>query len=126
MLHVLLLEPDAQLAVVYARALKRAEYAVTVVKTAQAAIHALDEQSFDVIVMELNLVGHNGVEFLYELRSYSDWQNLPVIILSNQDPDIMNNKVLMQHIKINTFLYKPTTKLHTIVQAVQDVSARVV
>ena len=91
-------------------------------KSAQSAIRTLDEHGADIIVMELQLVGHNGIEFLYELRSYADWQSLPVVLLTLQNPEIMNNKVLAEHIKIARFLHKPRTDVKDILQSVAELA----
>jgi len=47
---------------------------------AQAAVHAADERQPDVVVIELQLPAHNGVEFLHEFRSYPEWQWIPVVV----------------------------------------------
>ena len=79
-LRVLLLEPDVILARAYARALRKRGAAVESVRTAQAAIAAADTKTPDVIVVELQIPMHNGVEFLYECKSYAEWLNIPVVI----------------------------------------------
>lgn len=82
MKHVLLLEPDIQLAGTYQRYLSSLGYTVTTTSNAQDAIERIDSKCPDVVVLELQLPGHNGVEFLHELRSYVEWQSIPVIIHS--------------------------------------------
>lgn len=82
MAHILLLEPNQVLARQYTAALVDMGHDVTYLADAQAAILAADKRRPDIIVMELLLAGHSGMEFLYELRSYAEWQAIPVIILS--------------------------------------------
>lgn len=125
MANILLLEPDNELANVYTRSLKNAGHTIHTAKSAQMAIQVVDAQTIDLVVMELQLVRHNGIEFLYELRSYSDWQELPIIIQSYQSPDIMDNAVLRNHIKISHYLYKPQTKNTDLLRAVQEVAVAV-
>lgn len=79
-LRVLLLEPDSILARVYAQALSRRGVTVDSVRTAEAAIAAADAKTPDVIVVELQVPMHNGVEFLYECKSYAEWLDIPVVI----------------------------------------------
>jgi CheY-like chemotaxis protein len=57
-----------------------AGYTVASVSGAENAIHAADIHAPDLVVLELQLVGHSGVEFLYEFRSYPEWQEVPVIV----------------------------------------------
>src|ERR1043165_5985871 len=82
MSRILLLEPDQVLGKIYRQALDRAGHQVVWCRAAQSAIHQLDKQPVEMIICELQLAGHNGVEFLYEIRSYGDWQKIPVVIIS--------------------------------------------
>ncbi len=45
----------------------------------QEAILAADSNRPDLVVVDINLAGHSGIEFLFELRSYPEWQTVPVI-----------------------------------------------
>jgi len=49
----------------------------------QAALDAVDSFKPNLIIMDLLLASRSGTEFLYELRSYPDWESLPVIIYSS-------------------------------------------
>ena len=49
---------------------------------AQTAVDCLDEHGADVVITELQLPEHNGLALLQHLQSYADWQQLPVIVLS--------------------------------------------
>lgn len=110
MAKILLIEPDQNMSQVYTSALKRAGHVITTAKSAQAAIRALDEAGMvDAIILEPQLVGHNGIEFLYELRSYVEWQGIPVILLTNLNALIMQNTILTEKIGIAAYLYKPVT-----------------
>lgn len=80
--RVLLLEPDNILAKQISKYLKSHKCQTDVCYDAQSAIMSADKNKPDVVIMEMLLVGHSGVEFLYEFRSYSEWQNIPVIVYS--------------------------------------------
>ena len=80
--HVLFIEPDSTLAAAYAAALTQQGYHVAFAKSAQQAIAAADRQLPDVVVLELQMARHNGVEFMYEFKSYTEWQDIPIVILS--------------------------------------------
>lgn len=81
-MKLLLVEPDRLLSASLCQAFKQANYKLVPVRTAQAAVSKLDQAGADVIVLEPQLGLHNGIEFLYELRSYADWQNIPVVVYS--------------------------------------------
>jgi DNA-binding response OmpR family regulator len=121
MTRILLLEPDRLLGRTYQQALQQAGYETDWRQTAQSAIHTLDRQPTDLVILELQLAKHNGVEFMYELRSYADWREIPIIILSKVGPSIMDNQVLRQQIGIARYLHKPATKLSDLLTAVNRV-----
>lgn len=111
MSRVLLIEPDRILARTYRQSLSRDGHDVVVCSTGQAAIEAADEQSPDVVVIELQLAGHNGVEFLYEFRSYKEWQDVPVIVHSVVAPRAFTGSTAWKLLNVQEYLYKPKTRL---------------
>ena len=117
--HVLLIEPDKVLAKTYRVALARAGIVADWQINAQDSIKSVDSKQPEVIILDVQLAGHNGIEFLYELRSYSDWQHIPVIILSTvtaEDLDLSD--VTREKLHIVQYLYEPHTKLTELVEAV--------
>lgn len=124
MTHVLLVEPDLLMARNYYDALKTAGYIVTAVPSAQAAILAADESKPDIVLLELQLVGHSGIEFLYEFRSYADWQNVPLIIHTQIPPSEFagSRELLMNELGVSTYLYKSQTSLRKLLSAVREVA----
>lgn len=122
MTHVLLIEPDLLLARNYYDALKTVGYIVTAVPSAQAAILAADEAKPDAVIMELQLVAHSGVEFLYEFRSYADWQGVPLIIHTHVPPSEFAGArdLLMKELGAHTYLYKPHTSLRKLLNVVRE------
>jgi hypothetical protein len=55
---------------------------------------------------------HNGYEFLYELRSYSDLLEIPVIVNSMlPEEDLLLNNEIKNELGIISYLYKPKTTL---------------
>jgi len=58
-------------------------FEVAACDNAQAGINAADNNKPDIVVVELLLSGHSGVEFLYEFRSYDEWSNVPAIIFTS-------------------------------------------
>src|ERR1017187_1729331 len=120
MSSVLLIEPDNVLAKTYARALESAGYKVEVVSNAQAAVNSADKLKPDVVVLELQLVGHSGIEFLYEFRSYPEWQKIPALLLTSVPPQEFEDswKLLNNELGVKDYLYKPTTNLSKLVSVV--------
>jgi CheY-like chemotaxis protein len=127
MQHVLLLEPNTLLATTYQAALEHAGLTVAVAAGAQAGIHAADQQRPDVIVLELQLPRHNGIEFLHELRSYPEWQHIPVVVHTSLPPTATEatKAVLHDSLGVTTVLYKHATPLADLIGAVRSQLARV-
>jgi DNA-binding response OmpR family regulator len=127
MVKILLVEPDRPLAKTYASALQSAGHAPGVSGGAQAAILAADHIKPDLVILELQLVEHSGIEFLYEFRSYDDWQATPVIIHSHvpQNEFAGSLDVLKSQLGVSVYLYKPQTSLKDLILAVQDELAAV-
>lgn len=117
-MRVLLIEPDRILGQTYTRALRRAGHKVRLVSSAQAAVYGVDTVRPDVIVLELQLPVHNGVEFLYEFRSYSEWLDIPVVVHSFVPPYEVAAPTLQRELGVRQFLYKPATSLARLVAAV--------
>lgn len=119
MAGVLLLEPDPVLGDVYRQLLELRGYTVYWQQSADEAIQAMDELEVSLALVELQLAGHNGLEFLYELRSYADWQDVPVVIHSMVPPEKVENTLTYRQLNITEYLYKPTTTLASLNQAVE-------
>lgn len=119
MTQVLLIEPDIQLADIYEKALRQEGYNVLQCREAGEAIAMLDSFPIELVVIEIQIALHNGIEFLYEMRSYPDWQNLPVIIHSFVPKRIIEqNGKIIEQLNISEVMYKPVTKLHELITAV--------
>jgi len=120
MAHIILIEPDRLLAQIYCQSLTAARHSVIPCASAQAAILAADQQTPDVVVLELQLIEHSGIEFLYEFRSYTEWQNIPVI-LHTQVPAgefASNWQLLRDELGASAYLYKPLTSLRGLTKAI--------
>lgn len=111
--NVLIIEPQSILADV----LRKTCVDMTIVHAhdAKSAIQKAAEIGIDAVVTELSLSGHSGFEFLYEFRSYADWQDIPVIVYSGVR---LSDEVLQSRswheLVIYAYVYKPTTTLHAL------------
>jgi CheY-like chemotaxis protein len=67
------------------RGLARAGYMVTEAEDGQSALALLEEQTFDVILLDVIMPRLNGVETLLRLRSQDHLAEVPVVMLSSLD-----------------------------------------
>lgn len=122
MSRVLLIEPDHLLAKNTCRALKRAGHTVDWSVEPQAAVNLADTHIPDVVIIDMLLAGRSGIEFLYEFRSYPDWQAIPVIVCSSlPEHEVGTHEHSFAQLDIRKFLYKPHTSLTDLVQAVGQI-----
>ena len=122
MAAILLIEPDRLLAETYYQSLITAGYDVSVCPSAQSAVLAADKITPELVILELQLVEHSGIEFLYEFRSYPEWQDIPVII-HTQVPAAEfhgNSQLLSRELGVTTYLYKPHTTLRQLLKSVRQ------
>ena len=119
---ILLVEDDAWLGELYSDILQT-ENNTTVIRaiSADQALDHLDKnEDVDLIILDMFLPGHNGIEFLHEMASYSDINTLPVIILSSvYQHDFAMTEERWQHYGVKQYLYKPLTKPQDLLVAVK-------
>ena len=119
-MHVLLVEPDKLQATAYQTALERDGHTVAHAVSAQSAVHLADQHAPDVVVLELQLPNHNGVEFLYEFRSYAEWLHIPVVIHTFVPlHDLAHATTLTKELNVTRTLYKPAISLAQLCVAVR-------
>lgn len=119
---VLLVEPERETADIIAQYVHkhRPDLAVAHASDAQSAVHMIDENTPNVVVVELAIPGHNGLAFLHEFRSYSDWIELPVIVHSHLPPESTLSSAEIERLGIKKYLYKPTTSLAKLLTAIDE------
>lgn len=122
MANILLIEPDRLLADTYRQSLETAKHNVLMCSSAQSAIFAADTIKPDAVVLELQLIDHSGIEFLYEFRSYPEWQAIPVIVLTQVPPMEFNGSraLLVDELGVVDYLYKPQTTLAELIEVVNQ------
>lgn len=119
-MHVLLVEPDIIQATTYSEALRRRGHTVDHALGAQSAVHLADVHRPDAVVLELQLPHHNGIDFLYEFRSYPEWLNIPVLVFTFVPPaELTQVTTLTQDLGVVRVLYKPETDLERLCSAVE-------
>ena len=119
-MKILLLEPNRILAEQYSRYLEAEGYEIIWCENAQDGVAAADEFRPGLVIAELLLAGHSGVEFMYEFRSYADWLNTPVIILSSISRASAGvTDTTFRNLGVLAFLYKPETTLEELGRSVR-------
>lgn len=92
--------------------------------SAQAALDILEGFEPDVIMLDLMLPKSNGLSFLYELRSYEDWRNIPVLIISSLPMHITRiNKETLKQLGVGDYLDKSEVKRSEIIEALGAVAS---
>ncbi|GAB3192471.1 response regulator [Hydrogenophaga aquatica] len=82
-MRVLIVEDDAGIASGLAATLKAAGYAVDVCGTLGQASAALEVETFDLVLLDLNLPDGDGIDWLRRLRA--NGQSMPVLIMTARD-----------------------------------------
>jgi len=104
------------------QALQHVGHTAVHVTGAQEAIHAADESKPDIVLLELRLAVHDGIEFLHEFRSYSEWQEVPVVINTYLDPALLEpvKQGLEDDLGVRACLYKPQTSLQQLISVINE------
>ncbi len=119
MAQILLIEPDTLVAQSYGNALKQAGHEVVWCITAHAAITAADTKKPDAVVLEPQLAGPGGLEFLYEFRSYPEWDHIPVLLLTYlTDHDLTGLRAAGRELGIVEYMQKSRTTLRDLIRSV--------
>ena len=120
-MNILAIEPDKILGGAIKSSLEAFGYSVALKRSAQTALDALDEAVPDLIIIELQLGVHNGIEFLYEVASYPEWQHIPVVVhtinAKAQDEIFATS---FEQLKVKAILYKPKTTTAQLVKVVKQ------
>lgn len=120
-MNVLIVEPSPELAEVLQVALNQRGITSRVAGSAQLGIRLADENPPQLVLLELVVPRHNGMEFLHEFRSYPDWLDIPIILYTNVSRDELQLEgQMLQDMGIAGYFYKPTTSLEKLVGAVES------
>jgi adenylate cyclase len=82
---VLLVDDDEVVRRGVRQALEPIGWKVTEAEDGQLAVKSLIAARPDVIILDLMMPNMDGFEFLDELRSRSDWQDIPVVVITAKD-----------------------------------------
>jgi len=120
-MHILLIEPDTLLGSAYVRAAAADGHSIDHATSSQHAVTLADNTRPHIVVMELQLPGQNGIAFLQEFRSYSEWAHVPVIFHTYVMPHGRGDvkEILHREYGVVDWLYKPSTTLQQLLQSIQ-------
>jgi DNA-binding response OmpR family regulator len=119
MKNILFLEPNKILGDTYFKFFSAKGFSVRIVSSAQDAITISDELTPDLVIIEIQLKKHNGIDFIYEFRSYPDWQSVPIIIQSMVPPrEFPIDKKFWKNLNVVNYFYKPKMKLSNLLNEV--------
>jgi DNA-binding response OmpR family regulator len=85
-MQVLHVEDDAAVAEMYRLGVEHAGYRVTLAPDAAMALRLASMRRFDLVLLDMQLPGMDGLQLLRELRLREPTRELPVAVLSNCDP----------------------------------------
>ena len=128
MAQILLIEPDKILAGHIRDYFADANHKVAAHNDLQQAIAAVDRTQPSLVILELQLAGRSGIEFLYEFRSYPDLQTVPIIIYSSlKQEEIAAYGGVFRDLGVSDILYKPEARLNVLLKMAENhlASARV-
>jgi DNA-binding response OmpR family regulator len=115
---ILLIDSDKLLANNITAAFARAGHKLVHVGQAETAIEYIDKRPPQLIILDLQLAGRSGVEFLFEFKSYPEWAKIPIIIFSSLS-QVEAKRYLdsFSKLDIKNYFYKPATSLGQLVEA---------
>lgn len=102
-MRILLVEDNLVLGDGVASGLRKHNYTVDWVKDGEAAMHAVLNEKFEVVILDIGLPIHDGVEVLKTMRAKKI--NTPVLLLTALDE--IDNKVLGLDAGADDYLIKP-------------------
>lgn len=118
--RILIVEDDKWLADLYQVMLSRnPALSVSWAREASEALESLADNVPDLILLDMFLPGHSGIEFLHEIASYADTSTIPIVILSAvQEHDFAMNPEQWKHYRVVDYLYKPHIKPDTLMATI--------
>ncbi len=120
-MKVLLIEPDKVLRQIYIQAFEDQNIIVSACASSQEAVTILEDFFADVIVTELQIAEHNGVELIHEIRSYLEWQDIPIVINSIiPHSNVAINNAVMKQLNITDYMYKAVTSLQKLISVTEQ------
>lgn len=83
MKKILLIEDDELIREMYESELKKAGFEVTAFTKGEEGLKVLQQEQFDLILLDIMLPGINGLEILKQIKQNPQTKNLKVVLLTN-------------------------------------------
>lgn len=119
MKKVLLVEDDPFIRDLTSIKLSEASYAVIVAHSGETVIKLMQEDTPDVVLLDLDLPGISGVELLTQIKADEVLKKIPVIIFSNNDDPEMKKKT--DELGTSGFFVKATTSFDDLLKSISSV-----
>lgn len=103
--RILIVEDNELNQLVIKEILQRAGAKVTIAADGKESLEALGRESFDCVLMDIQMPVMDGLEATEKIRSSSQWANLPIIALTANADN--HYRSLSQQVGMNDFIAKP-------------------
>jgi len=124
MVELLVVEPDEAYASALMAGLNSVGFATSRATDAQEAVDHLDRQAeIRLVITELQLPRHNGLALLQHLQSYADWQQLPVVVLSQfKKVQIELAPTDWRQYGVVEYIYKPKLEFTRLIRQIAELA----
>ncbi len=121
MKKILVVDDDLFIRDLVATKLHGTEYEVFTAPSVAEALGIFAKEKIDVILLDLDLPGDNGIKLLRHVRSDFKTIRLPVIIFSNNDGDDIKEEVMAEG--ATAFIVKVMTDMNELKQEIDRILA---
>jgi DNA-binding response OmpR family regulator len=111
--HIILIEDDETLARSLSKAFEESGFDITVATDGGQGLAKVEENKPDLLLLDLTLPTLDGISILKTLRAKAEFEDLPIIILTNRD-DIESLEASITS-GVHDFIIKHEWKLEDIV-----------
>lgn len=105
--HILIAEDDEAIARLVKASLEKAGHQAHVALDGRLAMQALDDSSFDFVVLDLLMPYYDGSEVLRKIRTTDATKNIPVVILATCPPSEADELIAAYAWSPTKFIRKP-------------------
>jgi len=103
--HILIVEDDADIALITQRYLEMADFQVVIANDGQEALEHLDQHKPRLVVLDWMLPKLDGIDLLKHIREYGKQSDLPVIMVTAKHEE--ENRILGLELGADDYLSKP-------------------
>lgn len=93
MISVLIVEDDAFIRDITTIKFSEHQYEVVACATAEAALAACEQRSFDILLLDLDLPGMSGIDLLKNIHTLPQGVATQVIVFTNSDDAVLKQEI---------------------------------